>query len=60
MSRTAKLVLLYLALLTALVVGIRLILGEWNWWLTGLGCLGLLATSLWSPRSPRDPGGNVT
>lgn len=45
---------LTLGLLVALVVGLRLILGEWNWWLTGLGALALVASSVWDGRARRD------
>ena len=41
------------AIIVALIVGLRLILGEWNWWLTGIGVAGLLLSNLWSSGTRR-------
>ena len=47
-SRRWQQVLFQAAIIVALIVGLRLILGEWNWWLTAVGVAWLLLTSLWS------------
>ncbi len=53
MSRRWQQVAFQAAIIVALVVGLRLILGEWNWWLTGIGVAGLLLSNLWSPGTRR-------
>lgn len=52
-SRRWQQVLFQSAIIVALIVGLRLILGEWNWWLTGIGVAWLLLTNLWSPGTRR-------
>lgn len=56
MSRRAKLLSLDLAILIAWVIGIRIILGEWNWLITGIGVVALGARMVWDARPRRDPG----
>lgn len=41
------------AIIVALIVGLRLILGEWNWWMTAIGVASLLLSSLWSSGARR-------
>lgn len=48
MSRRWQQVLFQAAIIVALIVGLRMILGEWNWWLTAVGVTWLLLTNLWS------------
>lgn len=49
MSRRWQQVLFQAAIIVALIVGLRLILGEWNWWMTAIGVAVLLLNNLWSP-----------
>lgn len=49
MSRRWQQVLVQVAIIVALIVGLRLILGEWNWWMTAIGVAALLLSNLWSP-----------
>ena len=56
MSRRAKLLSLDLAILIAWVIGIRFILGEWNWLITGIGVVALGARMVWDARPQRDSG----
>lgn len=53
MSRRWQQLVLQTSIIVALVVGLRLILGGWNWWLTGIGVAGLLLSNLWSSRPGR-------
>lgn len=48
-SRRWQQVLIQAAIIVALIVGLRLILGEWNWWMTAIGVAALLLSNLWSP-----------
>lgn len=48
MSRRWQQVLFQAAIIVALIVGLRLILGEWNWWMTAIGVAALLLNNLWS------------
>ena len=43
-------------ILIAWVIGIRLILGEWDWLITGIGAVFLGARMAWDARPRRDPG----
>ena len=43
-------------ILIAWVIGIRLILGEWDWFITGIGAVFLGARMAWDARPRRDPG----
>ena len=56
MSRRAKLLTLDLVILIAWVIGIRVILGEWDWFITGIGIVLLGARMVWDARPRRDPG----
>lgn len=56
MSRRWQQVLFQAAIIVALIVGLRLILGEWNWWMTAVGVAALLLSSLWSPGTRRGQG----
>ncbi|MUN63660.1 hypothetical protein GMA12_10965 [Kocuria sediminis] len=56
MSGRAKLLTLDVAVLIAWVIGIRLILGEWNWFITGIGIVFLGTRMAWDARPRRDPG----
>ena len=47
-SRRWQQVLFQAAIIVALIVGLRLILGEWNWWMTAIGVAALLLNNLWS------------
>ncbi|WP_172604340.1 hypothetical protein [Kocuria rosea] len=42
--------------LIAWVIGIRLILGEWDWFITGIGAVFLGTRMAWDARPRRDPG----
>ena len=53
MSRRAKLLSLDLAILIAWAIGIRIILGEWDWLITSIGIMALGARVAWDAR-PRD------
>ncbi|WP_424348382.1 hypothetical protein [Kocuria sp. CH-021] len=53
MSRRWQQVLIQAAIIVALIVGLRLILGEWNWWMTAIGVAALLLSNLWSPGTRR-------
>ncbi|WP_133411539.1 hypothetical protein [Kocuria rosea] len=53
MSRRWQQVLFQAAIIVALIVGLRLILGEWNWWMTAIGVASLLLSNLWSPGTRR-------
>lgn len=53
MSRRWQQVVFQAVIVVALVVGLRLILGEWNWWLTAIGVAWLLLGSLWTPGGRR-------
>lgn len=53
MSRRWQQVLFQAAIIVALIVGLRLILGEWNWWLTAIGVAWMLLTNLWTPGARR-------
>jgi hypothetical protein len=52
-SRRWQQVLIQAAVIVALIVGLRLILGEWNWWLTAIGVAWLLLGNLWTPGARR-------
>lgn len=52
-SRRWQQMLFQAVIIAALIVGLRLILGEWNWWLTGIGVAGLLLSNLWSSGARR-------
>ncbi|MFI7744914.1 hypothetical protein [Kocuria rhizosphaericola] len=54
MSRRWQQVLVRVAIIVALIVGLRLILGEWNWWMTAIGVAALLLSNLWSSGTRRD------
>lgn len=54
MSRRWQQVLFQAAIVVALIVGLRLILGEWNWWMTAIGVVALLLNNLWSSGARRD------
>ncbi|GEO96433.1 hypothetical protein [Kocuria turfanensis] len=56
MSRRAKLLTLDVIILVAWVIGIRIILGEWDWLITGIGIVALGARMAWDARPRRDPG----
>ena len=56
MSRRAKLLSLDLAILVAWVIGIRFILGEWDWLITGIGVVALGVRMVWDARPQRDSG----
>lgn len=56
MSRRAKLLTLDVVVLIAWVIGIRLILGEWDWFITGIGAVFLGTRMAWDARPRRDPG----
>jgi hypothetical protein len=56
LSRRAKLLTLDVAILIAWVIGIRLILGEWDWFITGIGIVFLGARMAWDARPRRAPG----
>ena len=56
MSRRAKLLSLDLAILIAWVIGIRFILGEWDWLITGIGVVALGSRMAWDARPQRDSG----
>jgi hypothetical protein len=43
-------------ILIAWVIGIRIILREWDWLITGLGIVALGARMAWDARPRRDPG----
>jgi hypothetical protein len=47
-SRRWQQVLTQAAIIVALIVGLRLILGEWNWWMTAIGVASLLLSNLWT------------
>jgi hypothetical protein len=53
MSRRWQQVLFQAAIIAALIVGLRLILGEWNWWMTAIGVAALLLSNLWSSGARR-------
>ncbi|WP_298582983.1 hypothetical protein [uncultured Kocuria sp.] len=53
MSRRWQQVLFQAAIIVALIVGLRLILGEWNWWMTAIGVAALLLSNLWSSGARR-------
>lgn len=55
MSRRARLLTLDVVVLIAWVIGIRLILGEWDWLITGIGAVFLGARMAWDARPRRDP-----
>ncbi len=52
-SRRWQQVLFQVAIIVALIVGLRLILGEWNWWMTAIGVAALLMSNLWTPGAGR-------
>ena len=56
MSRRVRLLTLDVVILIAWVIGIRLILGEWDWLITGIGAVFLGARMAWDARPRRDPG----
>lgn len=56
MSRRARLLTLDVVVLIAWVIVIRLILGEWDWLITGIGAVFLGARMAWDARPRRDPG----
>jgi hypothetical protein len=56
LSGRARLLTLDVVILIAWVVGIRLILGECDWFVTGLGAVLLGARMAWDARPRRDPG----
>ncbi|WIG18808.1 hypothetical protein [Kocuria rosea] len=56
MSRRANLLTLDAGILIAWVIGIRIILGEWDWLITGLGIVALGARMAWDARPRRNPG----
>ena len=53
MSRRWQQVLFQAAIIVALIVGLRLILGEWNWWMTAIGVAALLLNNVWSAGARR-------
>lgn len=56
MSGRAEPLTLDAAILIAWATGIRLILGEWNWFITGIGIVFPGARMVWDARPRRDPG----
>ena len=52
-SRRWQQVLFQVAIIVALIVGLRLILGEWNWWMTAIGVASFLLSNLWSSGAGR-------
>ena len=60
MSRRATLLTLDVAILIAWVIGIRLILGEWDWFITSIGIAFLGLRMAWDARPRRDPGMEAT
>lgn len=52
-SRRWQQVLFQAAIIVALIAGLRLILGEWNWWMTAIGVAALLLSNLWSSGARR-------
>lgn len=48
-SRRWRQVVFQAVIIVVLVVGLRLILGEWNWWLTVIGAAWILLSNLWTP-----------
>ena len=56
MSRRDTLLLFDLARLIAWVIGIRIILGEWDWLVTGAGVVLLGARMAWDARPRRRHG----
>ena len=56
MSRRTKLLTLDVIILVAWVIGIRIILGEWDWLISGIGIVALGARMVWDARPRRDPG----
>ncbi len=56
MSRWVRLLTLDVVILIAWVIGIRLVLGEWDWLITGIGAVFLGARMAWDARPRRDPG----
>ena len=62
-SRRWRQVVYQAVIIVALVVGLRVILGERNWWLTAIGVAWLLLGNLWTPGTRRgdanDPEGRA-